>query len=285
MTFAILTLTALALYLASSVSSGATLFLSSPAAPAGVSVLPGSNGITRYGRPLLLAGIVIQFAAIGAWCVGTHQTPFASEAGTLSVLAWVIAIAIAVLDYRSKLPAVSAIALVFACLALVGGVLRSREAIAATPMLRTQIITLHVMAILAGFSLFAVAFGCAVLYLLQNRALRQKTAQGLFRKLPPLANLDSVAYRSIAFALPLLTLGLTIGFEQALTGKVTHTLAAWLADPRILLSLVVWFNYVVYLTARLALGWRGVKLQYILLIGMLIALALYLVPTSTHRFS
>ncbi len=285
MTFAILTLTAFALYLASSACSGATLFLQAPAAPAGVSALPVSGRIARYGRPLLLAGIVIQFAAIGAWCVATHQTPFASEAGTLSVLAWVIAIAIAVLDYRSKLPAVSAVALVFACLALSGGVLQSHEPIAATPMLRSQIITLHVLAILAGFGLFAVAFGCAALYLLQNRALREKPAQGLFRKLPPLATLDSVAYRSVAFALPLLTLGLAIGFEQAIYGTVTHTLAAWFADPRILLSLVVWLNYVVYLSARLLLGWRGVRLQYILLIGMLIALALYLVPTSTHRFS
>lgn len=285
MTFAVLTILALTCYLASSACNGAVLFLNAPAAPAGVGALSSAGPITRYGRPLLLLGIAVHFCAIGMWCVSTHSSPFASETGTLTVLAWMVALAMAVLDYRGRLPAVSAIALLVACLALTGGVLQAHAPIAATPALRSQIITLHVLAIVTGFGLFAVAFGCAALYLLQNRALREKPAQGLFRKLPPLATLDAVAYRSVAFALPLLTLGLAIGFEQALSGTVTHSVATWFADPRIVLSLVVWANYVVYLGARLLLGWRGVRLQYILLVGMLIALAVYLVPTSTHRFS
>jgi ABC-type transport system involved in cytochrome c biogenesis permease subunit len=285
MTFPILTIIALACYLASSVCNGAVLFLNAPAAPVGIAPLPAALPLARYGRPLLLLGIVVHFFAIGMWCVSTHSSPFASETGTLTILAWTIAIATAILDYRGRLPAVSSIALLFACLALCGGVLQAHEPIAATPVLRSQIITLHVLAIVAGFGLFAVAFGCAALYLLQNRALREKPAQGLFRKLPPLATLDATAYRSVAFALPLLTLGLAIGFEQAFTGTVTHSIGTWIADPRIVLSLVVWFNYVLYLGARLLLGWRGVRLQYILLVGMLIAFAVYLVPTSTHRFS
>ena len=244
-----------------------------------------TSPVTRFGRPLLLLGIVIQFFAIGMWCISTHASPFASETGTLTVLAWMIAIAMAALDYRSRLPAVSAVALLVACLAICGGILLAREPIAANPALRSQIINLHVFAIVAGFGLFAVAFGCAALYLLQNRALREKPAQGLFRKLPPLATLDIVAYRSVMIALPLLTLGLIIGLEQAFTATTAPTLAGWFSDPRVVLSLVVWCNYVAYLGARLALGWRGVKLQYILLIGMVIALALYAVPPSTHRFS
>lgn len=285
MTFAILTIIALACYLASSACNGAVLFLNAPAAPAGVSAVPAGGSITRFGRPLLLLGILVHFFAIGMWCISTHNSPFASQTGTLTILAWTIAIAMAVLDYKSRLPAVSAIALLFACLALSGGVLESHEPIAATPVLRSQIITLHVVAIVAGFGLFAVAFGCAALYLVQNHALRAKPAQGLFRKLPPLATLDAVAYRSVAFALPFLTLGLAIGFQQAFTGAVTHTIGAWMADPRIVLSFIVWFNYVLYLGARLLLGWRGVRLQYFLIVGMLITLTVYLVQTSTHRFS
>lgn len=284
MTFAVLTILSLICYLASSACNSAVLF-SAPHAAAGVSPMQTTSSITRYGRPLLLLGIAVQFFAIGMWCITTHNSPFASETGTLTVLAWTIAVAMAALDYRSRLPAVSAVALLVACVATCGGVLLSHEPIAANPALRSQIINLHVFAIVAGFGLFAVAFGCAALYLLQNRALREKPAQGLFRKLPPLATLDTVAYRSVVLALPLLTLGLVIGFEQAFTAAMGHSIASWVADPRIVLSLVVWFNYVTYLGARLVLGWRGVKLQYILLAGMLIALTLYLIPPSTHRFS
>jgi len=284
MTFAVLTILSLLCYLASSACNGSVL-LNTPTAAAGVPALQPTSPVTRFGRPLLLLGIVIQFFAIGMWCISTHASPFASETGTLTVLAWMIAIAMAALDYRSRLPAVSAVALLVACLAICGGILLAREPIAANPALRSQIINLHVFAIVAGFGLFAVAFGCAALYLLQNRALREKPAQGLFRKLPPLATLDTVAYRSVMIALPLLTLGLIIGLEQAFTATTAPTLVGWFSDPRVVLSLVVWCNYVAYLGARLALGWRGVKLQYILLIGMVIALALYAVPPSTHRFS
>lgn len=284
MTFEVLTLLTLICYLASSACNGAVL-LNAPPAAVGVSALQAASPATRFGRPLLLLGIVIQFFAIGMWCVSTHNSPFANETGTLSVLAWSIAIAMAALDFRSRLPAVSAVALLFSCLAICGGVLQAREPVAEYPALRSQIINLHVLSIVAGFGLFAVAFGCAALYLLQNRALREKPAQGLFRKLPPLLTLDTVAYRSVVLALPLLTLGLAIGFEQAFSSASMHSLARWVADPRIVLSLVVWCNYLLYLGARLALGWRGVKLQYILLLGMLIALALYAIPPSTHRFS
>jgi ABC-type transport system involved in cytochrome c biogenesis permease subunit len=269
MTFAVLTILSLICYLASSACNGAAL-LNAPTPAAGVSALQSSGAFTRYGRPLLLLGIVVQFFAIGTWCISTHASPFASETGTLTVLSWTIAIAMAALDYRSRLPAVSAVALLVSCVATCGGVLLAREPIAANPALRSQIINLHVF---------------AALYLLQNHALREKPAQGLFRKLPPLATLDTVAYRSVVMALPLLTLGLVIGFEQAFAATATHSLARWFADPRIVLSLMVWLNYVVYLGARLALGWRGVKLQYILLLGMVIALAPYLVSPSTHRFS
>jgi hypothetical protein len=42
---------------------------------------------------------------------------------------------------------------------------------------------------------------------------------------------------------------------------------------------------VLYVTARLGLGWRGIRLQYILVVGLLVALALYVLPTSTHHFT
>src|SRR5258708_6753519 len=116
MTFAVLTILSLICYLASSACNGAVL-LNAPHAPAGVSTIQTTSPITRFGRPLLLLGIVIQFFAIGMWCVSTHNSPFASETGTLTVLAWTIAIAMAALDYRSRLPAVSAVALLVASLA------------------------------------------------------------------------------------------------------------------------------------------------------------------------
>ena len=285
MTSAVLTTLGFALYLAAAACYGATLFLHAPTAPTlGTARAAGERG-ARYGRSMLLAGIVVQFAALGALCIATHRSPFASEYGTCMVSAWAIALAFAVLDVRARLPLVGAIALLVACVLLGWGVAHARGHVAETPLLNNQIVTVHVVAIVASFGLFAVAFGCAALYLLQNRLLKQHFVSGMFRRLPPLATLDSLAYHAVAYALPLLTLGLAVGFAQAFGGAINGSPRQWILDVHTLVSIATWILYVLYLAARLACGWRGVRLQYILLIGLCVALALYVVPTTTHHFN
>jgi ABC-type transport system involved in cytochrome c biogenesis permease subunit len=284
MTSATLTAIAFVMYLAAAVCYGATLFLQAPTAPTATPATAPPPAVGRFSLPLLLVGILTQFAAIGSWCVHTHRSPFASEYGTLAVTAWAIALAFAYLDIRTHLAAVGAVALPVACTVLFLGILKAQGPVAETPLLAQRIVSLHVLAILASFGLFAVAFGCAALYLLQNRLLRTHQGHGLFRRLPPLATLDSVAYHAVAYALPLLTLGLALGIAYAFHGGFRTSPHTWLWDSHTLISFVIWLLYVLYLTARLAAGWRGVRLQYLLLVGLLITLTLYMVPTSTHHF-
>src|SRR5690348_5499381 len=118
MTSEILTVLAFALYLAAAVCYGAVLFLHAPAAPTLSTNNTPDGRVARFGLPLLLAGIVVQFIAIGVWCSTTHRSPFASEYGTLMVSAWAIALAFGLLDFRAKLPLVGAIALLVACVLL-----------------------------------------------------------------------------------------------------------------------------------------------------------------------
>ncbi len=284
MTSATLTALAFALYLASAACHVAFLFLRAPAAPTPSGGASPTANAARAARPLLLAGILVQFAAIGAWCVATHVSPFAGEYGTFAVTAWAIALAFAILDYRSRLPAVGAVALLVACVVLFWGVAHARDPVAASPLLKGHLISLHVITIVASFALFVTAFGCAALYLAQNRLLKAHAYRGLFRRLPPLETLDRVAYHAVAYALPLLTVGLALGMVRVFEGGLTGSRAGWLLDWHTIASLATWCLYVLYLLARLAVGWRGVRLQYVLILGFLITLALYFVPSSTHQF-
>jgi ABC-type transport system involved in cytochrome c biogenesis permease subunit len=280
-----LTALAFAIYLAAAVCYGAFLFLRAPSAP---TALPDANvpmSVARFGRPLLLAALAIHFLAIGAHCMATRRSPFASEFGTLSVAAWIIALVFAAFDLRVRLPAVGAVALLLASLLLSWGLAHARGPVAPTPALKGHLVTLHVLAILASFALFVLAFGCAMLYLVQNRLLKERNIKGLFRRLPPLETLDSVAYHAVAVALPLLTVGLALGILRAIEGGVSGSpQRSWLLDAHTLASIGTWFLYVVYLAARLLTGWRGVRLQYILIAGLFVALALYFVPSSMHQF-
>jgi ABC-type uncharacterized transport system permease subunit len=193
-------------------------------------------------------------------------------------------IAFAYVERRNRLTAAGMVILVVACLMLFWGVLHARSPITTSRVITGDLVTLHVMTIVASFALFVVASGCAVLYLAQDRMLKASRTNALFRRFPPLSALDAVAYHAVALALPLLTIGLGLGFVRTYGGGLHHTPAQFLADPKTIASLVTWLLYGIYLGARSLAGWRGRKLQYILILGLTLALALYVVPTSAHRF-
>jgi ABC-type transport system involved in cytochrome c biogenesis permease subunit len=276
-----LTILALLCYVLAAASWGAALFLHAPASPL---LQSRPERISFAARLLLFCGIVLQFAAIGAWCMDTHRSPFASEFGTLSVAAWGIAIVFGAMDWRRKLPALGALSLAVASMLLLRGLLLLRAPVTDAQIIANRLVSLHVLAILFSFALFVLAFGAAILYLIQNRLLKQHQIGGLFRRLPPLETLDRLSYHSVACALPLLTLGITLGFVQVMTASPRFSLTAWLSDPHTLMSLAAWLLYVFYLAARLASGWRGIRLQYVLIVGLVVVLSLYVMPTSTHHF-
>jgi ABC-type transport system involved in cytochrome c biogenesis permease subunit len=80
----------------------------------------------------------------------------------------------------------------------------------------------------------------------------------------------------------MLTLGLALGFVNvAALPKGSNPLL----DPHTLMSFAAWLVYSVYLGARLLAGWRGTRLNYLLIVGLAVTLAIYFVPTTTHRFT
>ena len=251
------------------------------------SVLYGANIALRSqthwtrARLALLAGAIVHTLAIGTFCVQTHQTPFASAFGTLSVASWVVVLAYLPVEIMAEAPALGALAGPLASLILFAGIIRSSAGIATSIEIRSTIISSHVLIVLISFALFVLAACCAVFYLWQYATLKHPDRRAMFRKLPPLETVDSLAYHLVAFALPLLTLGLALGMIRAAgTGR-----AYWLADPHTLLSLLAWAVYAGYLTARIVAGWRGTRVNYLLIAGLAVTIAIFFVPSGTHRFS
>lgn len=286
MNSALLTAFAFGLYLAAAVCYGAIIVLDSPAAPAAMGSASASSRPSRLTLLFVVAGIAVLFAAIGANCIRTHRSPFASEYGTLVVAAWAIAIIFLVLDRKAHSPAIGAVAMLTVCIVLAFAYAHAHAHISSDPLLGDQIVTIHVAAIVASFGLIAAASGCAALYLVQNRLLKQHSKSHFLGKLPALSTLDTIAFQCIAYALPLLTLGLGVAMAIVFGGGTKKSATAWFADAHFVSSAALWVLLTVYLFARLAAGWRGVRLQYILLIGILSAFALYALPTaSAHHFN
>ena len=75
-------------------------------------------------------------------------------------------------------------------------------------------LTVHVGFVLAAFAGFTLAAALASLYLLEERRLQRRAPDILRLRLPSLVVLERLTVRTIAIALPLLTVGLAAGIVR-----------------------------------------------------------------------
>lgn len=131
------------------------------------------------------------------------------------------------------------------------------------PALRSFWFYLHTTGGAIAYGAFAVAFGIAVIYLLQERNMKRKVNTYLFKRLPPLEVLDHLSYRSIVFAFPLLTVVIVSGAIWADQAWGRY----WGWDPKETSSLVTWLLFAAYMHARITAGWRGKKAAWLAIAG------------------
>ncbi len=152
----------------------------------------------------------------------------------------------------------------------------------ASSSLGVPFLALHVLANLAGAALFVLAGGSSTLYLLQERRLKQKHAQGRMRHLPPLEVLDQAGHRFLVAGFPLLTLGVltgTIWSKNLETGSIEEILRA-------VLGYTTWIVFAAVLLLRAAAGFRGRRAAYGTITGLFCVtavLVVYLVRPAVER--
>ncbi len=86
---------------------------------------------------------------------------------------------------------------------------------------------------------------------------------GLQQMLPSAARLDSLTYKTIGLAFPLLTLMIAAGAYWANQTWGSY----WSWDPKETAALITWLVYAGYLHMRIARGWRGRRAAYFAILG------------------
>jgi ABC-type uncharacterized transport system permease subunit len=136
-------------------------------------------------------------------------------------------------------------------------------------------LVVHVGLVLAGFAGFTLAAALSALYLWQEGRLKTRPATILRRQVPPLATLDSLALRTVAWSVPLLTLGVVVGLVRlvARDDRVDVLIAA---------TAVTWLVWCAYLGLRLLAGWAGRRAAYVALAGFVLVVVVRLALPATH---
>jgi cytochrome c-type biogenesis protein CcsB len=126
--------------------------------------------------------------------------------------------------------------------------------------LQSYWLVLHVGLAVVAFGLFTVAAVVSALQIAAERRERQERVTVL----PPAGTLDRLAYRLIAVAFPVWTVGpLILG---AIWAEVSWG-RYWGWDPKEVWALITWLVYAAYLHARATAGWKGAKASAVSLLG------------------
>lgn len=194
-----------------------------------------------------------------------HGFPIADIHGGLSVFALVLSLTTAAVGWRSRVPQLAPLG----AIAVAGIIIFAQmnaPSIELPVRLQSPWLPLHIVTAFLGNALFMAAGLVAVLYLVQERRLKRKKTRFTTR-LPPLETLDALSLRMIQVGFPLLTLAIISGW---LMGRPDSS-APPPPNARLVSVHFVWILYAVLLHFRLWIGWRGRRLAWLTVLGLVAA--------------
>lgn len=149
-------------------------------------------------------------------------------------------------------------------------------------MMRSGWIFTHIALILTGYAALFFSFASSILYLLQERSLKNRSLQGFSARLPALQVIDDIGFQSLLVGFPFMTVGLIAG---SVIAEASYG-AAFFRDPKIVLSVVMWSVYLLLLFSRWASGWRGRRAALLSTVAFICATMAWAANyiSSVHRF-
>jgi ABC-type uncharacterized transport system permease subunit len=220
-------------------------------------------------------GWLVQTALLAVQAARSDGFPWSTWAGSLNLFVWLVVGAYLIWGcsprYRLLGLGVLPLAVVLFVLARLGG----GTGIGGESHYSNLFLVLHVGLVLAAFAGFTLAAGLSALYLWQERRLKRRESTIFRIRTPALAKLDDVVARTIAVALPALTLGVAVGI-----GRLEDRGGSF--DALMIVTLLTWTVYAAYLVLRYFAAWHGRRAAYLVLAGFVLVVVVRLALPATH---
>lgn len=121
---------------------------------------------------------------------------------------------------------------------------------------------MHTLSAVMSYSAFTVSAVYGVLFLALYREIKANKFSLFFRRMPPLETLAQMNIRAASGGLALFTLAIALGL-----GWLRSTGQGTVEDPKVWLTVGVWFIFAFAVLAYHRLGWRGPRAIYACLVG------------------
>lgn len=202
-----------------------------------------------------------------------NYVPLLTHFETLIFFSWILITFSLIINFFYKIDLFTFFANVIGFAAVAFDTFTRKGAAPLNANLQGNLLFIHVTMAFLSYAFFAIATIFSVMYLIQEKMLKEKRWNTLFRRLPALDQLDTFSFRLITIGFPLLLVAMILG---GIWYKI-HFGHLVLLDPKPLVSLILFILYGLYLYLRVAWGWIGRKFAWLNILGFGGVLVNYLI--------
>ncbi len=206
-----------------------------------------ARGVTGAAVLVTIAVLLRRGVELGAFPVVSLYETHLFIAALLSAVA-------VVMDMARRLPILTVGAAPLSFLSLLVGALVGHAEGPPSEMVKSAWSGLHVLAVLAAYSAFGLAFVSGVLYLIEQRQLKAHAAPDALGVLPSLETCRRLTVGAMAVGVGLLTAGIVVGYLYARRVSLPH---GWRLDPKVWGATLTWAVYLVALGLSFVPAFRG----------------------------
>ena len=230
---------------------------------AGWAVLRPGTLPRRSTTVALAAGFLFQFVAFvtRSFALGGIALPtFPDQVAFFTMVLVGVYLVTAV---RYQLAVLAAVVGPISFIGVLAAVVASGVAPEPPPELRSPWLFAHVTLAYLGNAAFALAGLVSLVYLWEEKQLKERVVGRFLWRLPSLERLDIVNFRFLTWGFVLLTLSIVIGvlWAELYFGRF------WSWEPRTVWTAVIWTIYAVLLQGRLTVGWGGRRAAALTIVG------------------
>jgi len=205
--------------------------------------------------------------------------PIGNLPESLCFFAWCISLTFMVANLRYRINVLGAFVLPLVSLLTIISQVIWEENHAIPPSLRSGWVYFHSSIAFLSYAAFFLTFVSAILYLIQEKELKDKNFRFLYFRLPSLQVCAELLRRSLFVGFVGMSLTIVTGafYAQQAWGRF------WSWDPKETAALITWVIYLILVNYCLSSKWHGRRASYISIIGFVSTLATFSVNWGLHK--
>ena len=246
--------------------------------------LGSGNKLTgRLATLFLGLGLVAHYFALYERARGQHTVPYHDLYGAMSLFGWLLAVTYLGLELYHRQRSVGALVLPFILVFFLSAQWAPPDRLS-PPDAHGATFALHVTLNILAYSAFALSFVLSLIFLIEERLLRNHNLGEVVWRLPSLELLERMSQSSVLIGLVSISIGTALGFlwVYRLSNKYSFY------DPKYAITLLVLILYAVYFRLAGKTAWRGARASKICIFNFVIVFLSFTVVnlylSSNHRF-